>query len=56
MHVLELPPKLELSRFVNNVKVTSSRLIRREGTARCVREAGLLVPLVLHHNMRAAPH
>lgn len=28
--LLELPPNLDLSRFVNNVKTTSSRLIRRD--------------------------
>jgi len=31
VHVLvELPPNLDLSRFVNNVKTTSSRLVRRD--------------------------
>ena len=31
IHVLmELPPNLDLSRFVNNMKTTSSRLIRRD--------------------------
>jgi putative transposase len=31
VHILAaLPPNLELSRFVNNVKTTSSRLIRRD--------------------------
>jgi REP element-mobilizing transposase RayT len=31
VHVLgSLPPNLELSRFVNTVKTTSSRLIRRD--------------------------
>lgn len=31
VHVLmSLPPNLDLSRFVNNVKTTSSRLIRRD--------------------------
>ena len=31
VHVLAtLPPNLDLSRFVNNVKTTSSRLIRRD--------------------------
>jgi putative transposase len=31
VHILvELPPNLELSRFVNNVMRTSSRLIRRD--------------------------
>jgi REP-associated tyrosine transposase len=30
-HVLmSLPPNLDLSRFVNNLKTTSSRLVRRE--------------------------
>jgi len=28
--LLSLPPNLDLSRFVNNLKTTSSRLIRRE--------------------------
>lgn len=28
--LIELPPNLDLSRFVNNVKTTSSRLIRRD--------------------------
>ena len=33
VHVLAaLPPNLDLSRFVNNVKTTSSRLIRRDFT------------------------
>ena len=27
---MSLPPNLDLSRFVNNVKTTSSRLVRRE--------------------------
>jgi len=31
VHILaSLPPNLDLSRFVNNVKTTSSRLIRRD--------------------------
>jgi len=31
VHILmSLPPNLDLSRFVNNVKTTSSRLVRRE--------------------------
>ena len=31
VHVLmSLPPNLDLSRFVNNLKTTSSRLVRRE--------------------------
>ena len=31
VHILmSLPPSLDLSRFVNNVKTTSSRLVRRE--------------------------
>jgi putative transposase len=31
VHILiELPPNLDLSRFVNNLKTTSSRLIRRD--------------------------
>ena len=35
VHVLAaLPPNFDLSRFVNNVKTTSSRLIRRDFT-RC---------------------
>jgi putative transposase len=45
VHILvELPSNLELSRFVNNVKTTSSRLVRRlrPGTAWCVPQAGLL--------------
>ena len=28
--LLDLPPNLDLSRFVNNVKTTSSRLLRRD--------------------------
>ena len=35
---MSLPPNLDLSRFVNNVKTTSSRLVRREfgNQLRCV--------------------
>ena len=49
-----LPPNLELSRFVNNLKTTSSRLIRRD-FARRVPEAYLLAPLLLHDHLRRRP-
>jgi hypothetical protein len=51
-------PGLDLSRFVSNMKTTSSRLISeglRSGAARRVPEAGLLVALVLNHYVGAAP-
>jgi REP element-mobilizing transposase RayT len=55
VHILaSLPPNLDLSRFVNNVKTTSSRLIRRD-FGRELPVAGLLVSLLPHHHVRRCP-
>src|SRR5262245_52983470 len=50
---MSLPPNLDLSRFVNNVKTTSSRLVRREfgNSSKRLSQADVLVPVVLHHLM-----
>jgi putative transposase len=52
--LLVLPPNLDLSQFVNNLKTTSSRLLRKEFADRLkarVSQASVLVPLVLHHHL-----
>ncbi len=59
IHILmSLPPNLDLSRFVNNLKTTSSRLIRRDFAdhlKHVYRKLGVLVPLVLHRLVRRSP-
>src|SRR6516165_9259380 len=57
VHILAShPPNLDRSRFVNNVKTTSSRLIRRD-FGRELRVAGLLSGLAPTASSRAAvPH
>ena len=55
VHLLvALPPNLDLSRFVNNLKTTSSRLLRKEFADRLkagLSQARILVPLVLYHHL-----
>jgi REP element-mobilizing transposase RayT len=59
IHILmSLPPNLDLSHIVNNLKTTSSRLIRRDFAdhlKRVYRKLGVLVPLVLHHLVQRSP-
>ena len=58
VHILvELPSNLELSRFVNNVKTTSSQLVRRDFGRDCLvcTASRSSVPRVLNHNMRRRP-
>jgi REP element-mobilizing transposase RayT len=48
--LLSLPPNLDLSRFVNNVKTTSSRFVRLGPPAQHdLSQARFLVAIVLHH-------
>jgi putative transposase len=50
-----LPPKVDLSRFVNELKTTSSRLLRKEFSEkpnRVSRKAGLLAAVLLRHLVR----
>jgi len=55
VHLLvALPPNLDLSRFVNNLKTTSSRLLRKKFADRLkagLSQARILVPLVLYHHL-----
>ena len=55
VHLLvALPPNLDLSRFVNNLKTTSSRLLRKKFADRLkagLSQARILVPLVLYHHV-----
>jgi REP element-mobilizing transposase RayT len=58
-HILmSLPPNLNLSRFVNNLKTTSSRLSAidfSDHLKRVYRKPGVLVPLAPHHPVRRSP-
>jgi putative transposase len=56
--LVALPPNLDLSRFVNNLKTTSSRLLRKEFADRLKAgpsQARILVPLVVYHHVWRGP-
>ena len=59
VHLLvALPPNLDLSRSVNNLKTTGSRLLRKEFADRLkagLSQARILVPFVLYHHVWRAP-
>ncbi|CCG92741.1 hypothetical protein MFUM_760007 [Methylacidiphilum fumariolicum SolV] len=56
--LLALPANHEISRFVNNLKTTSSRLLRREFATMVVRfsrKPSFLEPFILGYQVRESP-